>query len=821
MPVVRKISNSAGKHHPYLSPTEQEENSFQPNETRHRSCVFRSMCNIPEASKPEEFIPRSMSAIEEKGDGWKLSFCGVLPTTQQLSDFSPGKCTGSRSVRPHSILSDSSSRIDTSMPSFIPRSRSCQVTSSHSDAKVNQLSSSPIPVPMREPKKRKTSNRSSGGYFFDKYMKRFKAKYGSRNRTNSIGEDKVLSEAQSNKKTREMKQAMKLAIRSNRQDMVFDERREHALAPKKVKQDDEKNGLTEDDLYPLRFGMSDQWDTQLQLVPKNSMASPSDINLCEQLNEDQLASFSVFPSSPPTFWGDANSGEMDNVFAQPVSPVPSLTDGADASCRYSDTNSETLKAMETLYLCNFRVTVDGDWLCLKEICDDIVPPCALVASTLEDEAASNGVEEQIKNKDEMKVERRNLLGMTKLSIKGLIESSLSAGHTLDSDHEPLQQFFIILEYVLRHGLKAPKNFFIQNKYFWPPLESVEKLCPDAMEITNSVRSLPGIRTHLGRGRAWLRLAVMQKKLADYFKIFIENKLILGEWYDEGALVMNDEGVVLAGHLVGLNCIDANLCMKGDDLDNQVTVIDYSMYMKDSNRNIAFQPDESEEHEETSMQNLVNQKNYLEERNRHLETISSELQRKVEHYEINNQNLETELDALKIQLETIKSDKERLQSEKVDITASHQKTLQDREKDLDTERETLRQSRAGLDEMYTQIQKQLKHETRMRMDVEKELQLQLSLKQELELAMKLLEKDIYDKQDGLITLREQLDNVKAINLDIYNKLQAKTVVEEEKNRSIEKLQKETEALANLVSKLQKQVKREQDKVEENRFDLVWI
>ena len=56
------------------------------------------------------------------------------------------------------------------------------------------------------------------------------------------------------------------------------------------------------------------------------------------------------------------------------------------------------------------------------------------------------------------------------------------------------------------------------------------------------------------------------------------------------------------------------------------------------------------------------------------------------------------------------------------------------------------------------------------DVEKELQLQLSLKQELELAMKLLEKDIYDKQDGLITLREQLDNVKAINLDIYNKLQ---------------------------------------------------
>lgn len=31
------------------------------------------------------------------------------------------------------------------------------------------------------------------------------------------------------------------------------------------------------------------------------------------------------------------------------------------------------------------------------------------------------------------------------------------------------------------------------------------------------------RTPLGRARAWLRLALMQKTLADYFKILIEKK----------------------------------------------------------------------------------------------------------------------------------------------------------------------------------------------------------------------------------------------------------------------------------------------------------
>lgn len=34
--------------------------------------------------------------------------------------------------------------------------------------------------------------------------------------------------------------------------------------------------------------------------------------------------------------------------------------------------------------------------------------------------------------------------------------------------------------------------------------------------------------------------------------------------------MEEEGAVIAGLLVGLNVIDANLCMKGEDLDSQVS-----------------------------------------------------------------------------------------------------------------------------------------------------------------------------------------------------------------------------------------------------------
>lgn len=41
---------------------------------------------------------------------------------------------------------------------------------------------------------------------------------------------------------------------------------------------------------------------------------------------------------------------------------------------------------------------------------------------------------------------------------------------------------------------------------------------------------------------------------------------------------------------------------------------------------------------------------------------------------------------------------------------------------------------------------------------------------MEVAMKLLEKDIHEKQDTIVSLRRQLDDIKLINLEMYKKLQ---------------------------------------------------
>lgn len=45
-----------------------------------------------------------------------------------------------------------------------------------------------------------------------------------------------------------------------------------------------------------------------------------------------------------------------------------------------------------------------------------------------------------------------------------------------------------------------------------------------------------------------------------------------------------------------------------------------------------------------------------------------------------------------------------------------------------------------------------------------------MKTEMEIAMKLLEKDTHEKQDTLVALRQQLEEVKAINLQMFHKSQ---------------------------------------------------
>uniref|UniRef100_A0A8I5TFJ0 RUN and FYVE domain containing 3 n=2 Tax=Hominidae TaxID=9604 RepID=A0A8I5TFJ0_PONAB len=431
------------------------------------------------------------------------------------------------------------------------------------------------------------------------------------------------------------------------------------------------------------------------------------------------------------------------------------------------TDKITQAAMETIYLCKFRVSMDGEWLCLREL-DDI-------SLTPDPEPTHEDPNYLMAN------ERMNLMNMAKLSIKGLIESALNLGRTLDSDYAPLQQFFVVMEHCLKHGLKAKKTFLGQNKSFWGPLELVEKLVPEAAEITASVKDLPGLKTPVGRGRAWLRLALMQKKLSEYMKALINKKELLSEFYEPNALMMEEEGAIIAGLLVGLNVIDANFCMKGEDLDSQVGVIDFSMYLKDGNSSKG-----TEGYVQRKLDFFSPDVAFF-----FLCATVNNLQAKVDALEKSNTKLTEELAVANNRIITLQEEMERVKEESSYI--------------LESNRKGPKQDRTAEGQALSEARKHLKEETQLRLDVEKELEMQISMRQEMELAMKMLEKDVCEKQDALVSLRQQLDDLRALKHELAFKLQSSDLGVKQKSELNSRLEEKTNQMAATIKQLEQSEK----------------
>jgi len=103
-------------------------------------------------------------------------------------------------------------------------------------------------------------------------------------------------------------------------------------------------------------------------------------------------------------------------------------------------------------------------------------------------------------------------------------------------------------------------------------------------------------------------------------------------------------------------------------------------------------------------------------------------------------------------------------------------------------------------MESDLAQKLSQEQMKTKQVEKELSLEVQMKAECEIAMKLMEKDVHEKQDTIISLRSQLEDIKAINLEMYMKLAECKKTIEVKTDMIRKLEEKSGTLMNTMQQL---------------------
>ncbi|XP_068574434.1 RUN domain-containing protein 3A isoform X2 [Cebidichthys violaceus] len=176
------------------------------------------------------------------------------------------------------------------------------------------------------------------------------------------------------------------------------------------------------------------------------------------------------------------------------------------------------------------------------------------------------------------VERKNLITVCRFSVKTLLEKYTA--EPIDDSAEEFINFAAILEHILSHRFKGSGSWFSSDgqRSFW---EYIRLACSKVQNnCIASIENIENISTSRAKGRAWIRVALMEKRLSEYVSTALRDTRTTRRFYDDGAIMLREEAQVLTGMLIGLSAIDFSFCLKGETLDGKSSaVIDFTPYLK--------------------------------------------------------------------------------------------------------------------------------------------------------------------------------------------------------------------------------------------------
>ncbi|XP_065839399.1 RUN domain-containing protein 3B-like [Oscarella lobularis] len=206
------------------------------------------------------------------------------------------------------------------------------------------------------------------------------------------------------------------------------------------------------------------------------------------------------------------------------------------------------------------------------LCQMVTP---LQAGGMEDQTS---VAWELHARRQAEIHRGNLLAVLNHSVKSLIDQSCFA--PIDDTSDALHNFCAVFEQVLSHRLKPQMTFFggAEMPTFW---DVVKTACKKAVphNCLASIESMENVQTPLGKGRAWIRLAAMEKRLSEYLSAILANQKLLKEYYEPHAVLRSDEGSTVAMFIQGLNAVDFSLCLRDGSYDvGNYMAIDYTPFL---------------------------------------------------------------------------------------------------------------------------------------------------------------------------------------------------------------------------------------------------
>ncbi|KAM6990093.1 FYVE and coiled-coil domain-containing protein 1 isoform 2-T3 [Tautogolabrus adspersus] len=141
------------------------------------------------------------------------------------------------------------------------------------------------------------------------------------------------------------------------------------------------------------------------------------------------------------------------------------------------------------------------------------------------------------------------------------------GEPVTDDSGNLHKFFYKLEYLLQFDQKEKTTFLGQRKDYWDYFCDCLIKIKGANDGIRFVKSIPELKTSLGKGRAFIRYSLVHQRLADTLQQCLINHKVTSDWYYARSPFLKSHLTAdIINHLYELNQIQFDVAARGYDLD---------------------------------------------------------------------------------------------------------------------------------------------------------------------------------------------------------------------------------------------------------------
>ncbi|XP_051871690.1 FYVE and coiled-coil domain-containing protein 1 isoform X2 [Pristis pectinata] len=153
------------------------------------------------------------------------------------------------------------------------------------------------------------------------------------------------------------------------------------------------------------------------------------------------------------------------------------------------------------------------------------------------------------------------------AISELNREHKEIGEPITDDSTNLHKCCLKLEYLLQFDQKEKTSFLGNKRDYWDFFCSCLAKVKGANDGIRFVKSIPELKTSLGKGRAFIRYSLVHQRLADTFQQCLMNVKVTSDWYYARSPLLKSHLVSdIVIHLYELNEVQFDLASRGHDLD---------------------------------------------------------------------------------------------------------------------------------------------------------------------------------------------------------------------------------------------------------------